>query len=300
MKFDENLAAVHAYLCADGYVINNPRTQKHKYYHIGFRNTNLTLLKDFQYRFYDYFKIKPYLIPKQRCRIGSKELYKKLTKEFESFYSWEWKMPKLNKKLVRIWLRAYFDCEGWVTCETHKNRHVGAECVNKVGINQIKEALEKLKIDSILKKRSTRNIYSMYIYGKDNIIKFKEKIGFLHPFKNQKLEKTIKDFMNYYWNFPKKRKELKEFIIEVMKKKAKIKESNKICQVISNKEENLIKLQKELNKIFNIESKVSKRINGIGTIYFELNINKQQEVKRLINHNLLNKEEALKWLRLKK
>ena len=55
MKFDKNLAAIHAYLCSDGYVIKNPRTQKHKYYYIGFRNTNLILLKDFQKKFNDYF-----------------------------------------------------------------------------------------------------------------------------------------------------------------------------------------------------------------------------------------------------
>jgi len=28
MRFDENLIIVHAYLCADGYVIKNPETQK--------------------------------------------------------------------------------------------------------------------------------------------------------------------------------------------------------------------------------------------------------------------------------
>ena len=60
MKLDENLAAVHAYLCADGYVIKNSEAQKQKYYMIGFRNTNLILLKDFQDKFEKVFGVKPY------------------------------------------------------------------------------------------------------------------------------------------------------------------------------------------------------------------------------------------------
>ena len=137
MKMDENLAAVHAYLCADGYVIKNPSTQNQKYYRMGFRNTNLTLLKDFQTCFEGYFGIKISLYPGQRCQKGSKEIYEQLTKEFGSFYSWEWRMPALNEKMSRIWLRAYFDCEGWVFCKSRQNRHIGADCVNKIGLGQV-------------------------------------------------------------------------------------------------------------------------------------------------------------------
>ena len=57
MKIGENLAAVHAYLCADGYVIKNPENSKYNYFHIGLRNTNLVLLKDFQENFYQVFGI---------------------------------------------------------------------------------------------------------------------------------------------------------------------------------------------------------------------------------------------------
>ena len=30
MKFDENLATIHAYLCSDGYLIKNPELKKKK------------------------------------------------------------------------------------------------------------------------------------------------------------------------------------------------------------------------------------------------------------------------------
>src|SRR3990172_3112733 len=114
MKIDENLAAIHAYLCADGYVTRNPPTQKNKYYRIALRNTNLILLRDFQNKFEKIFSIRPHIREDGRCEIGSREIYEKLTKQFGSFYSWEWKMPELSEKLSKIWLRAYFDCEGWV------------------------------------------------------------------------------------------------------------------------------------------------------------------------------------------
>ena len=300
MKFDENLAAVHAYLCADGYVIKNPPTQKHKYYIMGLRNTNLTLLRDFQDRFEKVFGIKPYLIEGQRCRLGSKEIYEKLTNEFGSFYSWEWRMPKLNENLLKIWLRAYFDCEGWVTCKHHQNRHIGADCVNETGIYQVRDSLKKLGISCKVTKRSKRDIYSLYIYGKENISNFKDKIGFLHPSKKQKLDLIINDFMDYYWKFPTKRNKQKEFVRGLLKKKAVIGKSNGVVRIFSNKEENLIKLRKTLNNLYNLESRIGRRRNGIGTIYFELNVNKQREVKRLISHNLLSNRERLKWLKSRK
>jgi len=299
MKIDENLAAVHGYLCADGYVIRNPPEQKHNYYMIGFRNTNLTLLKDFQERFEKVFRIKPYLIEGQRCRIGNKEIYKLLTKEFGSFYSWEWRMPKLSVKLSKTWLRAYFDCEGWVTCKSHQNRMIGADCVNENGIKQIKESLEKTGIKTKVKKRNTRDIFSMFIFGRENLIKFKEKIGFLHPSKKEKLNEVLNDFVDYDWKYPDNQEELVKFIKEILYLRAKVKKDNGVIRIISKKEKNLLRLQKELNRLFNVDCKVNKRINGIGTIYFELNINKQEQVKKIIEDNLVNKLEEQKWLMLK-
>ena len=74
MKFDTDLASVHGYLCADGYVIKNPETQKHKYYHIGLRNTNNILLEDFQKKFKKKFNIKPIITNEGRCKIQSKNI----------------------------------------------------------------------------------------------------------------------------------------------------------------------------------------------------------------------------------
>jgi 23S rRNA A1618 N6-methylase RlmF len=157
-----------------------------------------------------------------------------------------------------------------------------------------------LNIASIIKKRTTRDIYSLSIYGKENIIKFQKEIGFLHPSKNEKLKLAINDFVDYNWDFPKENKELIEFISNLIKSKAKMKKNNWVIRLISNRENNLIQLQGYLYNFFDIESRINKRINGIGTTYYEMSINKKDEVAKLINYDLLNKQEKEKWLNLKK
>lgn len=286
MKIDENLAAVHAYLCADGYVIKNPETQKQKYYTIGFRNTNLTLLKDFQERFEKVFGVKCSLYEGQRCQKGSKEIYELLTRRFGRFYSHEWKMPKLNNKLVRIWLRAYFDCEGWVFCKKHQNRHIGVDCVNEEGLNQVIKALNKIGIKTIKKHNKKRGIFRIFIYGKNNIIRFKNKIGFLHPKKICKLNEALNDFVVYEWNFPGDEEECKRFVYNLLKEKIRIKKPY-CTRIISNKIGNLERLSKLLKKFYGINCLINKYFNGIGTIYYELSMNRKEQVQKLINHQII-------------
>ncbi|MEK6884690.1 MAG: LAGLIDADG family homing endonuclease [Nanoarchaeota archaeon] len=285
MKFNDDLAIIHAYLCADGYVIKS-KNEKYNYFHIGFRNTNLTLLKDFQKRFYAYFTIKPHLIEGQRCRIGSKELYNKLTQTFGSFYSYEWKMPQLNIELARRWLRAYFDCEAWVTIERHQNRNIGVDCVNKYGLIQIKDALDVLGIASKIKYREKKKIYRLYIYGKENLMLFRKEVGFLHPDKSNKLNEAINDYVDYLWAFPKDIIQLKKFTQELLKEKIRIKKPNYI-RVISKEEINLKRLSKLINEFYNVNCLINKSVNGRGTVYYELSINKKDEVQKLINHRII-------------
>jgi len=300
MEIDKDLASIHAYLCADGYVIKNPPTQKYKYYKIGLRNTNLVLLKDFQEKFEKVFGIKPRLVEGQRCEIGSKEIYWLLNKEFGSFYSREWQMPLMRIGLLPFWLRSFFDCEGWATCKSHQDRHIGLESVNRIGLEKIGKALNQFGIKSKIKKRNDRDIFSLKIFGKENLIRFREKINFLHPSKKEKLRIVTEDFVNYYWQFPKKQESLVYFVKRILKMKGKIRRNDGIFVLISNKEENLKKLQKELNRLFSIPSRIRLSKNGIGTSYFQLRVDKKDEVIKFINKNLINKEEKEKWLKLRK
>src|SRR3989344_8536856 len=283
MKMNEDLAIIQSYLCADGYVTYG---DKPKYYRIGFRNTNLVLLKDFKERFERYFKVTITLKEGERCYKSSKEIYWKLTKQFGSFYSREWTMPKLSKNISKRWLRAFFDCEGWVFCKTHQNRHIGLDSINEKGLNEIIKMLNNLGIKTIKKINFKRGMYRVFIYGKENITKFEEEIGFLHPDKSKKIKETIKDFMVYIWNFPKNEKEVKNFVKKIMHEKAKIKHE-KYIRIISKERINLERLKEHLGKYFKVNSLLYSRMNGIGNRYYELDINKKKEVQRLIKLNII-------------
>jgi hypothetical protein len=243
MKFDEDMSAIHGYLCADGYVIRNRGAQKHKFYHIGLRNTNTVLLVDFQKRFERRFGVRPFITNEGRCRIQNKEIYHELTNGF-SFYSGEWNIPDISKDLLKLWLRSYFDCDGWVSCRKGKSREIGLDSINKKGIIQIRDALYKFGIASNVKERKNREIWRLYIYGKDNILKFRNAIGFLHPDKKSTLEEAIESYESYVWIVPKDRNELMSFIDEKGRKRV----SSGERRFFSILKDNLSKLQHRLSE----------------------------------------------------
>ncbi|MDP3640567.1 MAG: LAGLIDADG family homing endonuclease, partial [Nanoarchaeota archaeon] len=192
MKFTKDLAAVHGYLCGDGYVVKNPPHQKKKYYRIGLRNKSSILLNDFQRKCEAVFNRRPH-ITTERCEVHSKEIYYYLTKEF-SYYSYEWKLPSLPKENLKAWLRAFFDCEGWVENQAGKSRLIGLECCNHQGIFQIQASLETCGLHSQITKRKGRTIWRLTICGKEQLERFQQTIGFLHPDKQQKLQEAITSY----------------------------------------------------------------------------------------------------------
>jgi len=299
MEFNEDLAVIHAYLCADGYVITNKKPG-HKHYHIGFRNTNKVLLSDFARRFKKQFNIKPHDYGDGRKIIQSKKLFYYLTDGF-SYYSREWVVPDISKSLLRMWLRAFFDCDGWVSSRKRQNRAICLDSVNFNGLVLIKRVLkEKFDIDSKdIKKRKGRDLYELSIYGKENLKRFQEEINFLHPEKKKKLILALDSFVNYDWIFPKKLAQAKKFVKMLMWEKAKARASayRQVARmrVDSIKKENLTNLAKLLAKFYGIESKIfGPMVNGYGTEYYELSVHKKEAVKKLLKNNLLNQKEKEK------
>jgi len=286
MKLDEDLVVVHAYLCGDGYVVKNPKTQKQKYYRIGLRNQNDKLLRDFQDRFEKYFSVKPWIKKGQRCEKGSKEIYYKLTDEFGSFYSRGWKMPELDMELSRMWLRTFFDCEGWVFCKTHQNRHIGLDSVNKRGLRNIAMVLKKLGIRTVWKENKKREIYRIFIYGKENLKLFQEKIDFLHPDKKQKLIDVLNDYVDYFWKFPVKKKQCEIFVRNVLSKRMKVR-GKKYLRLVSKEKCNLEKLNNFMKEFYDVEGIMYEMVNGLGNKYFEININRREYVDKLINEGVI-------------
>lgn len=293
MKFDENLAALHGYLCADGYVTRNLPHQKHKYYSAGLRNTNNVLLKDFQQRFKACFSVKPRLKPYERCHIYSKELYEKLMVH-GPYHSRNWTLPEMKKKYLKFWLRAFFDCEGWVTSRKGQDRRIAAESVNHQQLHAISTSLEeKFKINSAIYKRKNKDISGIHIYGKDNLLRFNKKIGFLHPDKKEKLNEAIRSYKDYDWIFPKNVNETKSFVKTLLLEKAKVKRPHTI-RIISIKGKNLKTLQIELKRLFSIDAKIYGRTNGLGNTYHELAIYKQACVDKLKKERCLAKSQLNK------
>jgi hypothetical protein len=282
MKFNENISSIHAYLCADGYVCTNLPHQKHKYYSIGLRNINLNLLKDFQAKFNKEFKIKPKLIIGERCRLYSKEIYKKLM-ENGPYHSNNWTYPKISKENSKHWLRSFFDCEGWIINNKRKTRSICAESINQNGLYDIQKALERLNIRSTIYDRQNRDIYSLMILDKKSIIKFEKEINFFHPLKKERLRKAIESFVNYKWNISSYN------IRKIMKQKSRLKKPN-VIRIFSIIKSNLEKLSYLLNKEYDVESKIYKSVNGNRRVYYYLAIQKKSEIKKLISHNLLDDE----------
>jgi hypothetical protein len=281
---NEDLAAIHAYLCSDGYVSGPGPGAKHKHYHIGLRNTSLVLLEDFQQKFSHVFKKEPIISKcKDRCKIGDKEIFCWLTENFGSFHSDKWTLPDcfMAKELLAPWLRAFFGCEGWVEVAARKSRTIGAVSINAVELEKISRCLkEKFSITSGFHLRKGRNIASLTICGRDDLLKFKDAIGFLHPSKKKKLEEAMASFIDYNWRFPEDKPALKRFVLKILRKKINCMRSR--IRICSNKRENLLRLADALALLFSIDSKVSsERFNGVGTGYFELTIQKKESLLKL-------------------
>ena len=271
MKFDEDLSKIHGYLCGDGCVSKNKDQKKHKYYRTDLRNTNLTILKDFQSRVYNYFNIKPKIYSNQRATVHSKKIYYLLTNRFNSFYSKEWKMPNLNKNNLKFWLRAFYDCDGWVELQKAKSRTISLECINESGIKSIQKGLLKFKINSSLKYKKAKKIWRLRICGLDDIKGFSSYIGFLHPNKARKLDNVLNSYKDYIWDIFTSKKSLLKFI----KNMGKIRKGRNQIKIHTIKLKNLLNLKKVLST-YKIRSKIDGPWkNQYGSINYYLVLNKR-------------------------
>ena len=107
-------------------------------------------------------------------------------------------MPEMDKKQLSLWLRAFFDCEGWVENQPRKSRTIRLDCINEKGLNKIKNELKKFKINSSVKKRKRRDMWRLSICGLDNLNRFYKNINFLHPAKKKKLRESINSYTKFH------------------------------------------------------------------------------------------------------
>ena len=118
-----------------------------------------------------------------RLRVYSKKIYNQIKYHRSNLQQIK------SKKLKKEFIRGFLDAEATV----HKNRYVIVVYnKNKNLIAFSKDALLQFKIkpsSNYLDKRSNTISYS--IYGKDQLKKFRENIGFTHPNKVKRLNKLL-------------------------------------------------------------------------------------------------------------
>ena len=275
-----DLAALHGYLSGDGCVVKNPPGQSHKYYRVDFRNTEPVLLRDFQERFETIFLEIPVISRRQdRCTKSSKGAYEFFTTKFGSFYSREWRMPEMTDECASAWLRAFFDCEGWVVNLPAKDRSIGIESVNLPGLLQVKDALEsRFGIQtSIPVKKKNHAIYSLRISGRVNLRKFHERVDFLHPQKRRKLDGALASYELWRWVFPAEPEARRAYVKELVARKASF---ERLRARVYSREENLRNLAAALQEL-GINTTISRSVNGKGTPYYELAVCGRDNLDRL-------------------
>ena len=143
-----------------------------------------------------------------------------------------------------------------------------------------------LGVDNVWKGDIGRGIFRIFVYGKGNLQRFRDKIGFLHPLKKKKLDRVLEDYVDYLWKFPSKEHECFDFVRGVLVDKLKIR-SGKYLRIFSREKVNLERLNRFLKKFYGVEGILYERVNGLGARYFEMNINKRVYVERLIEEGVV-------------
>lgn len=161
-------------------------------------------------------------------------------------------------------IHGYLCSDGYVTKSKNPK-----DSVNFYGLRQIQESLRKLGIESSINYRKEKRIWNLAICGKDDLIKFQEKINFLHKTKSQKLKNAIESYVNYFWNVPKDRKDL----IKFMKRKGRKNITRKEIRFNSIIKKNLKILKNNLST-FGVKSNLNGPWkNPYGSIWYCLSIN---------------------------
>ncbi len=204
-------ARAHGLLCADGR-LEKFRTRKlprkdHREtasskvgwnYRVRFWNINEVLMTNFVTLCERIFRKRVVVLEKDyETRIYSKDVYQYLL-AIGPTGSHTWIMPidKLDDFSLRAWLQGFFDGDGAVIYYEYR-REVRIKSVNRDGLFQIKRGLLKLGIQSRISgpfRDKKSSIFYLTIAGKENLIRFRQLVNFVHPEKQEKLEIALASY----------------------------------------------------------------------------------------------------------
>ncbi len=129
------------------------------------------------------------------ARFRSKIAYLRL-KALDAGKSREWRAPitiflykdqDKTMDLIRAWLRAYIDDEGYIDLRT---RRITITSVNETGLKDVRRLLEVLGISCKIYKIMRGYAYRLVI-SKDNLVRLAQYVKPLHPKKYQRLQELL-------------------------------------------------------------------------------------------------------------
>jgi hypothetical protein len=186
-------SAISGLLAGDGSV---QVRKKNSHYQVDFFPDDLEMLDFYCKSIFKLYKKRPLIIDKESyysVRFTSKVAVIDL-RNYASFGLKSWRIPrfKYSSDCEKInWLKGFFSAEAYVGKDC-----IRVQTVNKVGMVQISNLLNKLKIDhktySYLPKRENHSmVYIITILKKEARILYFERIGFYHQKKVAKLQETL-------------------------------------------------------------------------------------------------------------
>lgn len=205
MKITPSIARLHAHICGDGHVgihsqkrspgslKSHPRIKlTYLNWLIAYTNTCKILIDEFQNDLEESFNRRGLYYPKTYSvrANGAKHIIQLL--ELESKNSYNWNIPDFiinsSDEVIHNWIRAFFDDEATVDI---KQKSIFVNSVNRDGLIQVSELLKKINIDSHINGPYKNGIYSdvnRLCIKHNAVIKYYDKVSFLHPEKLKKLE----------------------------------------------------------------------------------------------------------------
>lgn len=195
-NYPKELSALCGFLAGDGSF-----DKRYTHYEIKFfpddKKVAILFEKIFQKLYNKKLKIRKQIQHFGNCyvlRIKYKKAYMHL-KSLTTFGRMSWRIPDfvLNNDELKIeWLKAFFDCEGYVN---PNGKVIQLQSVNEIGLKQVKNILESLEITSKIytyerKNKNWNTNFILNITG-ENMEKFHNLIGFNHSKKIKRLKKVI-------------------------------------------------------------------------------------------------------------
>jgi hypothetical protein len=205
MNKKDFLIKLHAYVSSDGMIdkwkckeIRGNSIRVRKRFRVRFYNQQKVLINDFiegVNRAYPELKYIRYSEKRGEIDIRSQRLAKGIF-ALGDISTKNWEFPKkLNKLQKRIWIRAFTDCDGTVYNKDYR-RFIAIDSINLNGLREVSNTLSEFKIESKIYTINYKDYisYRLKIFGKENLIKFNDLMGFKHPIKQKKLEEAIKSY----------------------------------------------------------------------------------------------------------